>query len=87
MNSTFCYTVGDVESVLATKTGYPFIQVFYNATKSRAGATAMTSIMTLLSIFCGMANMTTASRQLFAFARDNGVPFNRFFQKVAIFMP
>ncbi|WEW58032.1 hypothetical protein PRK78_003499 [Emydomyces testavorans] len=79
---TFCYTVGNVESVLSTPTGYPFIQVFYNATLSKPGATAMTSIMITLSIFCGMTNMATASRQLFAFARDNGVPFNGFFQKV-----
>ncbi|KAK2877814.1 hypothetical protein FQN49_001171 [Arthroderma sp. PD_2] len=81
---TFCYTIGDLESVLATPTGYPFIQVFYNATMSKAGATAMTAIMTSLSIFCGMTNMATASRQLFAFARDKGVPFSRHFQKVPI---
>ncbi|KAM5430971.1 hypothetical protein McanCB49686_001786 [Microsporum canis] len=48
---------------------------------SKPGATAMTAIMTSLSIFCGMTNMATASRQLFAFARDNGLPFGKFFQK------
>ncbi|KAM5469156.1 hypothetical protein MauCBS54593_004508 [Microsporum audouinii] len=81
---TFCYTIGDVDSVLKTPTGYPFIQVFYNATMSKPGATAMTAIMTSLSIFCGMTNMATASRQLFAFARDNGLPFGKFFQKVPL---
>lgn len=81
---TFCYTVGNVKNVLNTPTGYPFIQVFYNATQSRGGATAMTSIMICLSTFCGMTNMTTASRQLFAFARDGGVPFHRVFQSVPV---
>ncbi|MCJ1286079.1 hypothetical protein MMC26_005421 [Xylographa opegraphella] len=81
---TFCYTVGDITSVLSTPTGYPFIQVFYNATKSTSGTTAMTSIMIALSTFCGMTNMATASRQLFAFARDRGVPFSGVFKHVPI---
>ncbi|KAF2724459.1 GABA-specific permease [Polychaeton citri CBS 116435] len=79
---TFCYTVGDVESVLETPTGYPFIQLYYNATGSIAGTTAMVSIMIVLSIFNATANMATASRQLFAFARDNGFPFKAFFAVV-----
>ncbi|EXJ73826.1 uncharacterized protein A1O5_03588 [Cladophialophora psammophila CBS 110553] len=73
---TFCYTVGNVEQVLSTPTGYPFIQVFYNATQSRAGATTMVSIMIALSTFGAMTNMATGSRQIFAFARDRGVPFS-----------
>jgi choline transport protein len=79
---TFCFCVGNVDDVLSTPTGYPFIQVFYNATLSTGGASGMTAIMIVLSIFCGMTNMATASRQLFAFARDKGVPFSQFFQKV-----
>lgn len=35
----FC--LGDVDSVLATATGFPFIQVFRNATGSNVGASAM----------------------------------------------
>jgi len=42
----------------------------------------MTSIMVILSTANGMTNMATASRQLFAFARDKGVPFHEWFQKV-----
>lgn len=79
---TFCYTVGDVESVLGTSTGFPFIQVFYNATGSKAGATVMTSIMIVMSTANGMTNMATASRQLFAFARDKGVPYHAWFARV-----
>jgi amino acid transporter len=30
----------------------------------------------------GMTNMATASRQLFAFARDKGVPFHNWFARV-----
>jgi choline transport protein len=42
----------------------------------------MTAVMIILSVANGMTNMATASRQLFAFARDNGVPFAGWFQKV-----
>lgn len=79
---TFCFALGDIESVLETPTGYPFIQVFYNATGSTAGTTVMTAIILTLATFGGMTNMATASRQLFAFARDDGVPFSKFFSAV-----
>jgi choline transport protein len=84
---TFCFCLGDIDSILATPTGYPFIQVFYNATLSTGGATAMTSIMIVLALFAAVTNMATASRQLFAFARDHGVPFSGFFCRVSFFRP
>jgi choline transport protein len=80
---TFAFALGDVESVLATPTKYPYIQVFYNATRSKAGTTVMSSIIITLATFGGMMNVATASRQLFAFARDNGVPFSKFFSHVS----
>ncbi|KAL8849400.1 MAG: hypothetical protein Q9221_005638 [Calogaya cf. arnoldii] len=106
---TLCFCIGNLEEVLATPTGYPFIQVcktwgqarpsalhsrefdmmqvFYNATGSTAGATVMTCIMIILSQFCAVTNMTTASRQLFSFARDRGTPFHTFFRKVTHSIP
>ncbi|KAJ9603546.1 hypothetical protein H2200_011732 [Cladophialophora chaetospira] len=79
---TFCYTLGDLDSVLSTPTGYPFIQVFYNATGSKGGATAMSCILVLSAVTNGMTNMATASRQLFAFARDKGLPAHTWFATV-----
>ncbi|KAI4239889.1 MAG: hypothetical protein L6R40_005441 [Gallowayella cf. fulva] len=81
---TFCFCIGDLEQVLETPTGYPFIQVFYNATNSTGGATTMVCIMVILTQFCAVTNMTTASRQLFSFARDRGTPFHAFFRKVGL---
>lgn len=42
----------------------------------------MTSIMIALSTFGAMTNMATGSRQIFAFARDQGVPFSKWFAHV-----
>lgn len=79
---TVCMFMGDVEALLATPTGQPFIQVFYDATGSRAGATVMTVIMIVI-VACGVINnIATSSRQLWAFARDKGVPFSGWFEVV-----
>lgn len=76
---TFAYHAGDLEELLSTPTGFPFIQLYYNATGSKAGTTAMTSIVICLALFNAIANVAASSRQLFAFARDRGFPFHKFF--------
>ena len=42
----------------------------------------MTCILVVLTFFGAVTNMATASRQLWSFARDQGVPFNNIFAKV-----
>ncbi|CAO2653632.1 Nn.00g030430.m01.CDS01 [Neocucurbitaria sp. VM-36] len=79
---TFCFCLGDVESVLMTATGQPHIQVIYNATQSKSGATALACITVIMAIFGCVNNVATCSRQLFAFARDHGVPFGGFLSRV-----
>jgi choline transport protein len=79
---TVCFCLGDVESIISSKTGFPHIQVFYNATGSLAGASALTAITTVMAIFGCVNNVATSSRQLYAFARDNGIPFGAFLSKV-----
>ncbi|KAF2435933.1 putative GABA permease [Tothia fuscella] len=81
---TFCFCLGDMEAIAQSPVGklYPFIEVFRVGTQSISGATVMTSILIILSTFCCITNIATASRQLFAFARDQGVPFATFFAYV-----
>jgi choline transport protein len=57
--------------------------VFLNATGSVAGANGLTIMMLIISIFACVAVMATNSRQLFAFARDGGIPFSKVFSKVS----
>ncbi|ORY11433.1 amino acid/polyamine transporter I [Clohesyomyces aquaticus] len=73
---TFCMMAGNIEDLLATPTGQPFIQVFYNATGSKAGTSAMTAIMITMATFGCVTNVATSSRQVWAFARDQGLPFS-----------
>lgn len=79
---TFCFCIGNVQEVLSTPTGYPFIQVFYNATGSTAATTALTSFIIFVSAAGNLTNTVSASRQLFAFARDGGMAFSPWLAQV-----
>ncbi|KAF2719686.1 amino acid transporter-like protein [Polychaeton citri CBS 116435] len=74
MGATFIFCVGDLENVMNTTTGQPFIQVFYNATQSHAGTTIMVTIMLIMLMSAAIGETATASRQLWSFARDKGFP-------------
>ncbi|KAK5171856.1 uncharacterized protein LTR77_003492 [Saxophila tyrrhenica] len=79
MMIAYCYVVGDfLKGTLAysTPTGFGYIQVFFNVTGSHAGASAMCAVVIIVIIFCSTTMMATTSRQLFAFARDRGMPFS-----------
>lgn len=77
----FC--MGDVTAAVQNPTGYPFIEIFTQATESKAGATAMTSIVTVLA-FCGIiAALAGSSRMTWSFARDRGLPGWRYLRKVS----
>nr|POE76142.1 origin recognition complex subunit 2 [Quercus suber] len=77
MTITFAYCLGPLDAALKPEFGFAFIGTFYNATSSHAGATFMTCIITLLTLCSAIGNVATGSRQLFAFARDQGLPFGR----------
>ncbi|KAJ4982842.1 amino acid permease [Stagonosporopsis vannaccii] len=83
MAITFSFCVGDTMSVLLTPLGSQQVQVFLNTTGSKAGATGLTCITLIIGVFACVAVMATNSRQLFAFARDHGVPFSKAFSRVS----
>ena len=79
---SYLFCIGDVSEALSSPTGYPFIYVFQNATGSVAGATGLTAVVLLLLIFITTSCYASTSRQLFAFARDNGMPFSDWLARV-----
>lgn len=82
---TLCFCTYDVEGILSSPVGaigYPFIQIFQNATGNLA-ATTILVILPLISLTGSViAEVATASRQLWSFARDGGVPFSTFISRV-----
>ena len=71
---TLAFTSGDVQRIMQTPTGEPFIQIFYDVTQSKAAATVMASIVVILLCSCCFSEVATSSRQLWSFARDRGFP-------------
>jgi choline transport protein len=82
MMITVLFCVGDAKSVLDTKTGFPFLQVFFNSVKSAGGAVGMGVVVLILTWACATGITTTASRMTWSFARDKGTPFSRLLGKV-----
>lgn len=76
----FC--AGNIKDALETPTGYPFMEIFFQATNSAAGATAMACVILALVFFATLGLIATASRMTWAFARDNGLPGSRWLAKV-----
>lgn len=72
----FCISAMNIDEVLSTNTGFPFIQVIYNVTRSKGGTTVLCSFPIIFSFACTVTTFATSSRQLYAFARDNAVPFS-----------
>lgn len=83
MMITVLFCLGDVDSVLDTETGFPFIQVFFNSYKSVSGAVAAGAIVLALTWACALGITTTASRMTWSFARDNGTPFSKLMSRVS----
>ncbi|RJE24713.1 permease, partial [Aspergillus sclerotialis] len=79
---TFAFCVGNIDEVMASKTGFEFIQVFLNSTGSVPAATGMTTIIIVMQFCAAISNVATTSRQIYAFARDKGLPFSNVFAKV-----
>lgn len=70
------------DSNIITGTRGPLLQILYNATSSKVGAICLTIFPLICLLFAGISIMTTSSRMTYAFARDRGLPFSRFFAKV-----
>ena len=80
---TVGYTVGDLDSILTSSTGFPIIQMLYNATNSLPATNFLIALIIIALTSSVIAEISTSSRQLWAFSRDNGVPFSKVFAKVS----
>lgn len=72
-----------VDQLLATTYGdATYVQIFMNATQSKSGTIALTALVFILLVFGVINQVTTSSRQLYAFARDGGLPWSPFLSRV-----
>ena len=76
------FSTGSLDTLLKTPTGYPFIQIFLDATKSNVGTTILSLIIVCIATAATVAGVTSTSRTLWAFARDKSTPFDKHLSKV-----
>jgi choline transport protein len=76
------FSVGDVDKDLQSPTGYPIMEIFYQATGSAKAATAMQSAISLVGLASSLGVVASVSRLTWAFARDGGLPYSSFFAHV-----
>jgi len=84
MAITLIFCVGDVDQVTAETSLTPFVVIFLNSTKSRAGTVFMVLPVIITFWSALVSQLATASRQLWAFARDGGVPWAHLLAPVRI---
>lgn len=78
----FC--LGDLDTALASPTGYPFMEIFRNGTGSVGGAAAMSAVVITVCICSSTGMMAATSRQFWSFSRDRGVPGWRLWSRVRL---
>ena len=77
------FSIGDITQALQSPTGFPIIEIFYNTTQSYRATNAMTAALIMSMIFSALGLVASASRFAWAFARDDGLPFSKFFSHVS----
>ncbi|KAM3088566.1 hypothetical protein ACMFMG_000203 [Clarireedia jacksonii] len=78
----FC--IKDVESATYSVTGFPVLDIFVSAMESVKVGSAMAIFISVINTFSASSCAATASRILWAFARENGLPGSKFLIKVRI---
>ena len=81
------FFIGNPIAALGTATGYPVIEIYLQATGSTAGATVLTYFIIVPLIVSNFSVLASVTRLVWAFARDNGLPFSSFFSTVRLTIP
>ncbi|KAJ5092972.1 hypothetical protein N7456_008833 [Penicillium angulare] len=73
---TLLYNMGPIADVLAPASGFSFLPAVHHATGSIAATNGVAAIILIMEVCSAISILATASRQTFAFARDNALPFS-----------
>ncbi|EME42091.1 hypothetical protein DOTSEDRAFT_134384 [Dothistroma septosporum NZE10] len=78
---TYCLTENYMEDIVGSPTGLPVAQIFLNA-GGRAGGTFMLFCVILVQFMTGVSAMLANARMVYAFARDEALPFSHLWSRV-----
>ncbi|CAF0904322.1 unnamed protein product [Adineta steineri] len=74
-------SISDYETTLKTKTGFPVTQILMD-NFGRQWTLVLMCMLLIACWFCGLATVTVSSRLIYAFSRDNGMPWSHLWLKI-----
>jgi choline transport protein len=96
--ASLMYSITNLSDVLSTPTGLPLLEIYYQGTGSKAGASVLLALFAFCFFGCLVANsklstsfttgvdlpviVTTCSRTLWAVSRDGALPFSHIWMRV-----
>lgn len=72
----------DMTAILSSAAGQPIPSLFYLVTGTSGGAFGLLFTILGVGMFASVGSLTVASRSIWAFSRDNGLPLSRLWAKV-----
>lgn len=66
----------------AIESSEPLLTIYYQATGSKAGSICLMMFPFISFILCAIDDMATSARMAYALARDGGMPWSRYFERV-----
>ncbi|RCK54317.1 Choline transport protein [Candida viswanathii] len=76
------YSIRNLDDIYNSSTGVPIMDIFYQATDSKAAAIGLEFLILLTACLCSIQCLVWASRIVWSFARDNGLPLSKVWAKV-----
>jgi amino acid permease (GABA permease) len=80
-NIVLAFTMGDVADLLSSPTAQPFAQIFYNVLGAPGGI-LFTLFAFIILNFCGISALQASARTIFAFSRDELLPFSKIWIRI-----
>ncbi|KAI5953879.1 hypothetical protein CANMA_004718 [Candida margitis] len=86
--TTFAYCIAiffcirNLDAVLASNTGIPILDILHQATGSKGAAIGLGILLVITSFGCTIGCHTWSARICWGFARDNGLPFSKYWSQV-----
>ncbi|KAI9632976.1 amino acid transporter, partial [Dioszegia hungarica] len=77
------FTLGDLATILASPTGQPLPEIYLEATGSNSAAFGLFFLILVIGLSCGLACSQATSRCVWAFARDGGLPGQKWLSKTS----
>ena len=79
------FSTGNLQALLNSDS--PFVQLIYQAMQSKAATNSLFAPYLLLASCAVVGMLASSSRLTWAFARDDGLPYSKFFSHVSFATP